>query len=77
MGALKLSQTLLAIIAVSLPLVHCGKDVQTITVTSAKCNASSSFVYNITCFAKSYSRNHSTLNVIAIFKKAVTSVPVR
>lgn len=62
---------------ISLLLVLCHGDNHKITIKYVKCNASEEFVYkNFSCFAKSWSRNLSTVNVVAILKEPTTSVLV-
>lgn len=50
---------------------------QKIYFTSIRCNGSEKFVYkNFSCFAKSYSRNFSTINVIGTTKMSLYNINV-
>lgn len=46
------------------------KPLNSIYVNAVRCNFSEKYVFkNVSCFAKSFSRNFSTINVIATFKR--------
>lgn len=46
------------------------KPLNSIYVNAVRCNYSEKYVYkNVSCFAKSYSRTFSSINIRAIFKK--------
>lgn len=53
------------------------KDVQTIYVRGVRCNGTSLFYPNISCYAKSYNRSFSTVNVFAVLKQPASQVFVR
>lgn len=51
---------------------------QTIYFAAVRCNLSEQFFYkNYSCFAKSYSRNFSTMNFIATSKMPLNNIIVR
>lgn len=61
----------------ALNFCQCGNDEQEVKILSVRCNSSATFVHqNVSCFAKSYSRSISTVNVDAIFKLPVTDIYV-
>lgn len=52
-------------------------DFQKIYIKAVKCNGSENFVYkNVSCFAKSYSRSVSTMNIIGTAKKPLNNITV-
>lgn len=52
-----------------------SRDFQEIYVKAAKCNLSNKFAYqNYSCFAKSYSRTFSTINIIATTRKPLNNI---
>lgn len=54
------------------------EEFQSIYIVSARCNMSEKFYYqNFSCFAKSYSRTYSTLNIISTSKMPFFNILVR
>lgn len=57
-----------------LATIHLGASNVFVHLKLVKCEANEAFVYpNISCYAKSWSRNVSTSNVVVYFKKPVNT----
>lgn len=54
-----------------------SEDVHEIQFKYIRCNTSKEYFHNYTCFAKSYSRTMSTINIKAVIIKPITFVAVR
>lgn len=58
-------------------VVEPGDDRQSVRMRGVQCNASEKFIYrNYSCYAKSYSRNFSTTNIIATAKMPLNNLRV-
>lgn len=52
-----------------------AKDFMKVYVKSVRCNFSEEFVHNnVTCFAKSYNRSFSTINISGVAKRPINQV---
>lgn len=74
MEAFKLYTKILVITFLQFLLTAYGNEFQKITIKSVKCNFSDVYLYNVSCYAKSYSRDRSTVNLMLKIKKPLTSI---
>lgn len=81
MGLAKVSSiTVLSSIALLFATIQCQDiiKIQKVYIKAVQCNGSSQYIYNNwTCFAKSYSRQLSTVNIRATLKKPMSDFFVR
>lgn len=72
------SFSILLLLCSSLYVATKNAEFQTIYIVSARCKVSEKFYFkNYSCFAKSYSRTFSTMNIITTSKMALNNIFVR